>query len=215
MTTVQDVEATKRFILGNFSILPKDIILLLISTLPPQSALDLCVSNADFNQFCNKYKILENNARKYILEEAPLGEPLDTIFKQADAIKRGQTTYYTLNWDVYTNTKPQVVMGKVDQTEYFISVTRYFLIKGSPPPKGTKVYVFGMYDDEEEHWNQEAYVYMSLEDIIKSRDAYTYTLEDRLLHEPEYNFKDLREAINTIFKKGAHESFYLHQIELP
>ena len=214
MTTVEEVEATKRFLLGNFSILPKDIILLLINSLPPQSALDLCVSSADFKGFCSKYKVLENNARKYVLEEAPLGEPLDTIFKQADAIKRGQTTYYTVNWiSVMADTKPLVLMGKSERYRN-ITITRHFLIKGSPPPEGTKVYVFGMYDDVEEHWNQEGYVYTTLDDIIKSKDAYTDTLESRL-HEPDYNFKDLKEAINTIFKKGAHESFYLHQIVLP
>lgn len=214
MEEASNPEEVKRFLIGNFNTLPKDVVLILIQGLPAKETLDLCTLSLDFNKFCKKNKILENKARKYVLENAPLSEPLDNIIKQANAIKRGQTTYYTLNWDELTlESEPVVIMGPPN---YFV-LHRYFLIKGSPPPRGTKIYVFGMYDVNDDNINVEGHAFVSLEDIIKSKnDAFVSTLINRIAEGEEvYNFPDLETAVREIAKEKQYEEFYLHHITLP
>lgn len=157
------------YLLNNFTKMPKDLVFYVLGKLSTKDVLNLCSVNKDLHDFCQKYNVLVTEAKKYVEQRAPLSEPLDNIFKQANAIKRGQSTYYTLGWSRNNGgfNIPEVYMGDLPHGSW--KFTKYFTIRGSPPPTDTEVYIFGVQStaDYDVDANPRVIAYRSLEDLKK------------------------------------------------
>lgn len=157
------------YLLQNFTKMPKDVALLILNKLSTKEVLNICSVNKELHDFCTKYNVLIQQAKAYIAKKAPLSEPLDDVFKQANAIKRGQATYYTLGLKMEMGILwPHTFMGDIPPGMNF-TITKYFTIKGSPPPTGTKIFLLGIQSesDYDEDQNPRCTAYQSIEDIKK------------------------------------------------
>lgn len=94
---------------------------------------------------------------------------------------------------------------------------KFFLIRGSPPPKGTKVWVFGFTDigqDPFEDSFRDAMVYMDPEDIkAESYGANSYI--DLMFDILEDAGTSVDDFVNSLILNQTGEDFYLHEISLP
>lgn len=211
-----NTEQVKRYLLANFSVLPKDVILLLIQSLPAKETLDLCTISKDFNGFCKQYKVLENKARQYILENAPLSEPLDNIIKQANAVARGQTTVYTYDFPNRT-----IKMG-LEQSISSDFDSIIFQIKGSPPKKGTKLWLFGSISGINATFIELGLVYLSLndlkQDLLNDNNRENGTMDsffDTYLDNVQNKAPLIDRLVNDLARNGMLDDYILHEITLP
>jgi hypothetical protein len=220
-------ENLKSYLLANFTRMPKDLALLILNKLSTREIINLCSVNKDLHDFCQERNVLVSQARQYIAKMAPLGEPLDDIFKQANAIRRGQMTYYTLTWTkTQPFSNPEVHMG--DPSDGMYIKTKYFTIRGSPPPTGTKIWIIG-YDNGNGEFDSQprAQAYSTLKDLENDRSAHHQNdLMDAI--DDGYIIEDYEEAIALLAKRFENElagkkknwkydlyKWFIYEVELP
>lgn len=215
------------YLLQNFSRMPKDVALLILNKLSTREVLNICSVNKDLHDFCNKYNVLIQQAKSYIAKKAPLSEPLDDVFKQANAIKRGQATYYTLGLKMEADILwPQVFMGDIPPGMNF-TVTKYFTIRGSPPPTGTKIFILGVQSgtDYDEDRHPRCTAYQSIEDIKKD-EGDPQGLRDAV--DEDYVEQSYEEAVDLLASSFMNQlqgeeldrgdplyNWFIYQVELP
>lgn len=178
-------ETVKNLILSNFSRLNKDEFVLLANMLSLKELAALCMSSKEINEYCKKYDLFENRARKYVMDETPLAEPIYSFRDQVELIKRGFSTIYTIEFGVDENGIIQndiiknVRFGLPDSNDMTLAMEnnevqnqRPIQIKGFPSKKGTEVYIVGNVREEYDGFFEYLLVYESLEQIKNIFEEY-------------------------------------------
>ena len=101
---------------------------MVVDNLSTKDAVNLCTTNKQLHDKCNKLKIYD----KLLERDSPLSLPNYNSLDQLKLIDAGFSSWYGLD---YTGT-----------VSYFNGLgdrNRLFAIKGLPPPSGTKVYIIG------------------------------------------------------------------------
>lgn len=218
----------KSYLLQNFTRMPKDVALLILNKLSTKDVLSLCSVNQDLHEFCTKYNVLVQQAKAYISKKAPLSEPLDDVFKQANAIKRGQSTYYSLGLTRQDSIFwPQTFMGDIPSGMNF-TIRKYFTIRGSPPPTGTKIFLLGVQSsaDYDVDRNPRCVAYQSIKDIKEDEgdpQELKSAIEEGFLEQTYEEAIDLL-ANRFMYQLGGGEidetdllyrNWFIYEVELP
>jgi hypothetical protein len=159
-TISQDLNSS----LGNFTILPNDVMLYIMKDLSNDTLTKLYQTNKAFLLFFKKFDIIKKRAKIELKRLSPLSELLD-IEKQILAIRRGQVTPYTVRTIFSERTlKIEVRMGlhKTDGDDHIIS------FPGSPPPVGTIIWIAGLlHGDPNAEETEYVHVFPNEEEALK------------------------------------------------
>lgn len=161
----QKTQGIKKYILGNFRVLPADVLEYLLLGLDKQDLLTMCISSREFSDFCESKKgrgILDKAAIEFMKENAPLSEPIRSITEQANLVKRGFSSVYFV-WLLYDTAHNKYIVPSIgtqfydefpttplekedddeDNPRYFDTPNSpyTFSIRGLPPKKGTKIWL--------------------------------------------------------------------------
>lgn len=208
-------ERVEAFLKENFKSLPRDVIIFMTGFMSPEDVVRLCETDAEFTKFCNDNKLFDRAAYDYVKQNAPLSEPIVRIQDQADAIRRGQTTVYK-----YDNQTGEVTMGIsniVTEDEYIL-----FEIRGSPPKRGTKLWLFSNLNNDDAL--QMAQVYRTVEDFkwdlenfrtIESGPEFDNFVNIYLKNVPPSSLRNIIDNIVDDMIKSNVDGRILRQITLP
>lgn len=132
-----------RYITENFKKLPKDILIKLLLDLELKDAISLCNTNTYLQNECKRLNIYDTLLKR----ETPLAQKNYDAIDQLELLERGYSTFYIMKTD--GNNKviedPQFRISLVvESTNDYYSV---FAIAGCPPPKGTKVWLVGLFGE--------------------------------------------------------------------
>jgi hypothetical protein len=130
------------FLLGNFDVLPKDIIELIISQIDRRSLWNLCRTNKAFMRLCEDRDLFDKKALQMIDYEAPLSGHFRTLEEQANLIKRNFTSVYNYRCDEGVITEVRFGFQKSINAENVDTFNGQFVIEGLPPRAGTVVWVY-------------------------------------------------------------------------
>jgi len=135
-------EEKVRYIEENFTKLPKDLLIKLLLGLETKDAISLCNTNEYLKNECKRLNIYENLLKR----ETPLAQKKYDAIDQLELLERGYLTFYIMKTDglnkVIENPQFHMLPDRGSNDEY-----NSFAIKGCPPPKGTKVWLVGMFTD--------------------------------------------------------------------
>jgi len=206
---------TVKFLKGNFDTLPDEVILELMKNLSGQDVKALCSASKGLAEFCTKYDIYGNVARRILSADAPLAKTIYNSEDQVSAIQRGMRTSYTISFA--GEQLESVTLGLARNTE----TQRMFSLKGFPPETGTRVWVFGYIDDPRHFAYSHGTAYISLEDIrreynnTKNRSQFTDDENIMIFIENFDDVENMNNAFEMLVRDGFWNEFYLLEISLP
>lgn len=224
-------ETSVEYIMGNFKVLPRDVILQLIKKLPLADVGRICRLSPEFRNFCSNNNVLEKVASRELAELTPLSETDGSAINRLDWARRGQVTPYTIRFTLALQnpayTFESVRMGVPTDAHR----ERIFYIKGCPPPRGTKVFVIGQITEADGDlnlvfWNP--LVFLTLDDLITaiSKAVNAETPDNGLLvsilEEDNFGFpagdiprSTIAEFCQRLLAAGNIGEYFLHHVELP
>lgn len=134
----EEIDETIAQIYAKFDVLPKDVLLYMISYLPIADRLQLCQTDAKFARFCKQHSLTGADIALTELQQlTPESEVLDTPQKQLDLVRRGFNTVYT------------VIFNRVeDNSVGFSTVTSLSLMGGYHPFYGSDSLLYPISESE-------------------------------------------------------------------
>jgi hypothetical protein len=134
----EEMDETIAEITAKFDVLPKDILLYLISYLPAEDRWRLCQTDTRFSQFCRQHSLTGSDAALVELQQlTPESEILDTPQKQLSLVRRGFNTVYTV-----------IFNRSDDHSVGFPTVTSLSLMAGYRPFDGSDSLLYPISESE-------------------------------------------------------------------
>lgn len=199
-------ESLESYLLGNFEQMNSDIIGVILGQIDPLSALRLCQTSKKFYELCGKIKALDKKALEFVSREAPLSVPVRTPAENAELIKRGFKTIYTVRFEEAELFIPsQSVRFGIPDDGFEFGME----IVGLPPPKGTRVWII-----VDTNWDEGvpiAQVYSHREELIQA-----WNLEsNRYITRLKKFFEDEDDTLSDLLKGIMILQVIIREVELP
>lgn len=180
----------EEYLLGNFEVLPRDIVGVIVAQIDRKSLLDLCLSNKKFLGYCKSSKWFDKKVLQYIEESAPLSGLFRSLDEQATLIEKGFKSCYYAHLESDDGEEWNLVglgFAAGDQSgRYHHAKIVKFEIVGLPPKKGTKVWLLAKinretFDPDVLYPNEYSYIFLSKEEAVEhlrsSDGTYVFDVE--------------------------------------